>query len=44
MICRLWRGSTSLENVDACELIVCTELIPGMGMPVHGRSTRSAKQ
>ena len=30
MICRLWRGWTSLENADAYERIVRTEVIPGI--------------
>ena len=29
-ICRLWRGSTSLENADAYEAIVRGEVIPGI--------------
>ena len=30
MICRLWRGWTSLENADAYERIVRNEVIPGI--------------
>ena len=30
MICRLWRGWTSLENANAYERIVRTEVIPGI--------------
>ena len=30
MICRLWRGWTSLENADDYERIVRTEVIPGI--------------
>lgn len=30
MICRLWRGWTSLENAEAYERIVRTEVIPGI--------------
>lgn len=30
MICRLWRGWTSVENADAYERIVRNEVIPGI--------------
>ena len=30
MICRLWRGWTSLDNADAYEAIVRGEVIPGI--------------
>jgi heme-degrading monooxygenase HmoA len=30
MICRLWRGWTTLENADAYERIVRGEVIPGI--------------
>lgn len=30
MICRIWRGWTSLENVDAYERIVRGQVIPGI--------------
>ena len=30
MICRLWRGWTSLENAEAYETIVRGEVIPGI--------------
>jgi hypothetical protein len=30
MICRLWRGWTTLENADAYERIVRDEVIPGI--------------
>ena len=30
MICRLWRGWTTLENADAYETIVRGEVIPGI--------------
>ncbi|HET7575341.1 MAG TPA: hypothetical protein VFK19_02105 [Sphingomicrobium sp.] len=30
MICRLWRGWTSLRNADAYERIVRNEVIPGI--------------
>ena len=30
MICRLWRGWTTLEDADAYERVVRTEVIPGI--------------
>jgi hypothetical protein len=30
MICRLWRGWTTLENADEYERVVRTEVIPGI--------------
>ena len=30
MICRLWRGWTTLENADTYQRIVHTEVIPGI--------------
>ena len=30
MICRFWRGWTTLENADAYQRIVRTEVIPGI--------------
>lgn len=31
MICRMWRGWTTLQNADSYEKIVRTQVIPGIG-------------